>query len=119
MLADVREPLCLFRRIVDGEGAVGTGQGQPCRHQLRDMGEMLLERGEARVVPVHIIPDECSRTGRRGRHRSGPLEACLCQMFGKPLPGPLQAPRRAVGNGFGLWGNEVMHGRQGPERWQS
>ena len=56
-----------------------------CSHsgiELIDMGEILLERGEARIVPVHIIPDEFRRTVRRGRHRRGPLEACLCQIFG-------------------------------------
>ena len=111
MLANVREHLRLFRWIVDGEGTVGIGKVQPFRYQLIDRGEILLERGKARVTLVHIIPDEFRWTVRRGRHRGGCREACLCQIFGQPLLGPLKAPLRAVGNGFGLRGHEVMYMR--------
>ena len=118
MLADVREHLRLLWRIVDGECAIGTGEVQPFRHELIEMPEILLERGEARVVPVDIIPNEFRRAAWCGQYRRGARVAYVCEMLGKSLLRPLKALLRAVGNGFGLWGSEVMPVRQGPDRRQ-
>jgi len=61
-----------------------------------------IQVSQARVTGS-ICPESTmvTLTVRYGGHRRGSREACFCQIFGKPLLGPLKTPRRAVGNGFG------------------